>query len=180
MISSGQEKLNRKDVNKGIWKFIFSFLFLSGFSFLSVFLFFKSSEYQKENIQKEVENYKNILNKNELLQSKMEGIYSKMSMIANDKVKNDDFLRDNIVEDIHDCKNIMGKDSVKEFKQYASLLKNINEMVSLKDKLISASLEERAALNNLQECQGRLNIVTSKILNDVPKVGPRRRPRSIR
>ena len=34
----------------------------------------------------------------------MEGIYSKMSMIANDKVQNDVFLRDNIVEDIHDCK----------------------------------------------------------------------------
>ena len=67
-------------------------------------------------------------------------------MIANDKVRNDDFLRDNIVEDIHDCKNIMGKDSVKEFKHYASLLKNINEMVSLKDKLISASLEEKLRL----------------------------------
>jgi hypothetical protein len=90
-------------------------------------------------------------------------------MIANDKVQNDEFLRDNIVEDIHDCKNIMGKDSVKEFKQYASLLKNINEMVSLKDKLISASLEEKAALNNLQECQGRLNIVTSKYIKRCAK-----------
>ena len=62
MISSGQEKLNRKDVNKGIWKFIFSFLLFRDFRFYQFFIF-KSSEYQKDNIQKEVENYKNILNK---------------------------------------------------------------------------------------------------------------------
>ncbi|OPC00077.1 hypothetical protein BAS10_02620 [Elizabethkingia meningoseptica] len=177
MISSGQEKLNRKDVSKGIWKFIFSFAILSGVSFLSVFLFFKSSEYQKDNIQKEVENYKNILNKNELLQSRMESILNKMGMMANGKVQSENFLRDNIVEDIHDCKNIMGKDSIKEFKQYASLLRNIKEMVSLKDRLISASLEEQVALRNLQECQGRLNVVTSNLMNSAPKVKPMPRKR---
>lgn len=173
MISSGQEKLNKKDVNLGIWGFILSFVMLVGVAFMSVFMFFKSSDYQQRAIDEEVNNYKMLQNKNELLQTRMETIFARMNMLASDKVQNEVFLRDNIIEDIRDCRNIMGKDSVKEFKQYASLIKNMSEMINLKNDLISVAADEQVAMRNLQECQGRLTIATDNLINSNPRPRPK-------
>lgn len=169
MITSGQEKLNKKDVNLGIWGFILAFVMLTGVAFLSVFMFFLSSDHQQKAVDEEVNNYKMLQNKNELLQTRMETIYSRMNMLASDKVQNEVFLRDNIIEDIRDCRNIMGKDSIKEFKQYASLIKNMSEMINLKNDLISVTADEQVAMRNLQECQGRLNVATDNLINSNPR-----------
>ena len=174
MISSGQEKLNRKAVNLGIWGFIFSFVMLTGIAFLSVFMFFKSSELQQREIEKEVSDYKMLQSKNDLLQTRMETIYSRMALFASDKVQNEVFLRDNIIEDIRDCKNIMGEDSIKAFKQYATLIKNMSEMIVLKNELISVSADEKVAMRNLQECQQRVDVAESNLTNSTPR--PRNRP----
>lgn len=174
MISSGQEKLNKKAVNMGIWGFIFSFVMLTGVTFLAVFLFFKSSELQQKAVEKEVSNYKMLQSKNELLQTKMENIYSRMTQLASDKVQNEVFLRDNLIEEIRDCKNIMGADSIKEFKQYATLIKNMSEMIIMKNDLISVTADEQVASRNLLECQNRLNSATENLMNSVPR--PRRLP----
>lgn len=174
MISTGQEKLNKKDVRNGILGFILFFILLNGVTFSAVFMFFKSSQFQQNEIRKEITNYKTIQSKNDLLQERIEGIYSKMSLLASDKVENEVFLRDNIIEEIRDCRNIMGNDSVKEFRHYASLIKNMSEIVNLKNELISISLDEQVAMRNLQECQGRLNIASSRFKNSSPRVKPRR------
>lgn len=177
MNSSGQEKLNRKAVNMGIWGFVFSFVILAGVTFVSVFMFFKSSEFQQKEIEKAVSNYKMLQSKNELLQTRMETIYSNMAMLASDQVRNEFFLRDKIIEDIRDCKNIMGQDSIKEFKQYATLIKNMSEMIILKNDLISVSADEQVASRNLMQCQDRLNSATDNLMNSVPKARKRPTPK---
>lgn len=177
MNSSGQEKLNRKDVNLGIWGFIASFAVLTGMSFFAVFMFFKSSEFQQKEIQRAVTNYITLQSKNDLLQGRMETIYTQMNYLASDKVQNEMFLRDNIIESIRDCKNIMGQDSIKEFKQYSTLIKNMSEMINLKNDLISVSAQERVAQRNLEECSNRLNVANQNMANSIlrPHVGPKPR-----
>lgn len=174
MNSSGQEKLNKKAVNIGIWGFISSFVILTGVSFLALFMFFKSSEFQQKEIAESVSKYITLQSKNELLQDRMETIYSRMNMLASDKVQNEVFLRDNIIESIRDCKNIMGQDSIKEFKQYSTLIRNMSEMINLKNDLISVASQEQIAMRNLQECQSRLNGASENLMNSVPK--PIKRP----
>ena len=175
MNSSGQEKLNRKDVNNGIWGFISSFVILTGMTFLALFMFFKSSELQQKEIEKSVSDYITLQSKNDLLQDRMETIYTQMNTLASDKVQNEVFLRDNIIESIRDCKNIMGADSIKEFKQYSTLIKNMSEMVSLKNDLIVVSAQEDVANRNLQECQKRYNGASDNLRNSIPK--PAKRPK---
>ncbi|QDP84778.1 hypothetical protein FNJ88_04140 [Chryseobacterium sp. SNU WT5] len=174
MVTSGQEKLNKKAVNKGIWGFVISFVLLTGITFLAVFMFFKSSEFQQKEVDKEVSNYRMLQSKNNLLQDRMETIYSNMSRLASDQVQNEIFLRDKIIEDIRDCKNIMGEDSIKEFKQYATLIKNMSEMIILKNDLISVAADEQVASRNLLECQDRLITANENLINSTPT--PRRRP----
>lgn len=167
--SAGQEKLNKKDVNIGIWGFIGSFAALTAVTFAAVFMFFRSSAYQQDAIESEITRYKTLQNKNELLQERMEAIYARMLMLGSDKVQNEVFLRDNIIEDIRDCRNIMGADSIREFRQYASLIKNMSEMVNLKNELVVVSAEEQVAMRNLRECQGRLDTAAENLVKSVPK-----------
>lgn len=174
MISSGQEKLNKKAVNIGIWGFVFSFVVLTGITFLAVFLFFKSSELQQKEVEREVSNYKMLQSKNDLLQGRMETIYSNMTRLASDQVQNEIFLRDKIIEDIRDCKNIMGEDSIKDFRQYAVLIKNMSEMIILKNDLISVAADEQVAARNLMECQDRLISANMNLINSTP--APKKRP----
>ena len=70
MTTTGQQKLNKKDVRKGTLHFFLSFIILCFFSFFSIFLFFKSSEVQKDDIQSELEHYRNIISRNDILKSK--------------------------------------------------------------------------------------------------------------
>ena len=163
MASHGQKKLNSNDVRNGMVRFVFSFVILLIFSFLTVFLFFRSSEVQKEQIQKELNDYKSVLSRNELLKIKMDTIYYKMALLNSNKVENDIFLRNSILEDLQDTKNIMGADSSKSFKQYATLTKNIGKMTVFKNELINITAKEQNALRSLNECIGKVGKINSQM-----------------
>lgn len=163
MATQGQKKLNTDDVRKGIIRFIFSFIILISITLTTVFLFFKSSKIQKEQIQKELNDYKNVLSRNELLKIKMDTIYYKMALLNTDRVQNDIFLRNSILEDLQDTKNIMGPDSTKAFKQYATLTKNIGKMTIFKNELINVTAKERNALRSLNECIGKVGKMNSQM-----------------
>jgi len=168
MATQGQKKLNSNDVRNGIIRFVLSFIVLISISLTTVFLFFKSSKIQKEQIQKELNAYKNVLSRNELLKIKMDTIYYKMALLNTDRVQNDIFLRNSILEDLQDTKNIMGADSSKSFKQYSTLTKNIGKMTIFKNELINVTAKERNAIRNLNECMGKVEKINTQIRNNEP------------
>lgn len=168
MAFKGQRKLNKDDVRNGIIRFALSFIVLLSLCLTTVFLFFRSSKVQKEQIQQELNDYKSILSRNEHLKIKMDTIYYKMALLNTDKVENDIFLRNSILEDLQDTKNIMGADSIKSFRQYATLTKNIGNMTIFKNELINITAQERNALRSLQECIGKVGKMNSKMKTSEP------------
>jgi hypothetical protein len=168
MGSRGQKKLNKDDVRNGILRFVLSFAVLLTISFITVFLFFRSSEVQKQQIQQELNDYKSVLSRNELLKIKMDTIYYKMNLLNSNKVENDIFLRNSILEDLQDTKNIMGADTAKSFKQYAVLTKNIGKMTVFKNELINITAKEQNALRSLNECMGKVGKINSQLKSGEP------------
>ena len=167
-MKAAQNRLNKNDVRKGVFRFILSFIILSGITFLSVFLFYNSSAAQQKYVKKQMEDYKQMITKSEQLDAKFNDIYSDMMLLSNNKVDNDIYLSNKIVEDIRDCRNVIGTDSVKNFKQHASFIKNIEkDMMPLKNELISINIKEQAAERKLYECTGK---VKRKIQNDIPPI----------
>jgi len=169
MTTYGQKKLNSSDVRNGMLRFIFSFVVLLGVSFLCVFLFFRSAEVQKQQIQTELNAYKSVLSRNELLKIKMDTIYYKMTLLNSNKVENDIFLRNSILEDLQDTRNIMGADTAASFKQYATLTKNIGKMTVFKNELINITAKEQNALRSLNECMGKVGKMSTQLKSYEPK-----------
>ncbi|MDH2206974.1 MULTISPECIES: type VI secretion system TssO [Empedobacter] len=153
----GQQKLNKKDVQKGTFNFILSFIVLCLFSFFAIFLFFKSSEVQKDDIQGDIERYRTIINRNNILQTKLDTIYFKLDKLSKDEVGNEIFLRNSIVRDIKECQIVMGEDSIREFKQYAALMNNLKQTIEFKGQMMMTVHQEKIALRDLNECTKKVN-----------------------
>ncbi|MEN4760025.1 MULTISPECIES: type VI secretion system TssO [unclassified Chryseobacterium] len=166
MSSNREKKLNKSDVRAGIWKFVLSFIALSAVSFMAVFFFFKSYDLQRKGIQKEVDEYKNLLSRNELLKIQIDSIHYRMTLLDINKVENDIFLRNYIMDNVRDAKNIMGADSAKNFKHYSVLLKHLEPMLALKTQIINISNKEQTALRDLNECMGKVVRVNSELRVD--------------
>lgn len=163
MISSGQKRLNKDDVQKGTRNFILSFLILCGMAFCVVYLFFKSAEMQNKEIGSDLEAYHNMLGRNELLNIKLDTIYEKMSQMSSDRVSNDMFLRNSIIQDIQVGNQLIAKDSSADLKQISILLKQMQPMLTYKNELLKKKMEKSSISRLLNECMGNEGRVTEGI-----------------
>lgn len=159
-------KLNASSVRKSFLRFLAFFAVLILLSFLSVFFFLKSYTIQRENVQKDIVAYKEVLNKQEVLKAKMDTIYYQMSLLSTDKVRNDVFLSSYISKNIQETRDIIGQDSISEFKGYSFLLNRLDSIMALKTEIIVISDKERLALKDLNECMGKISKVKSEISKD--------------
>ncbi|KQT25978.1 hypothetical protein ASG22_04600 [Chryseobacterium sp. Leaf405] len=177
MSSNREKKLNKSDVRLGIWKFVLSFVALSGVSFICVFFFFKSYDLQREGIKKQADDYRELLTRSDLLKTHVDSILYRMDQLDINKVANDNFLRNYIMDNVRDAKNIMGKDSADNFKHYSILMKQIEPMLALKNQIIDVSYKEQVALRDLSECKGKIGIVNKELRTDPTRnfTGGRRR-----
>lgn len=166
MSSTREKKLNKSDVRVGIWKFVLSFVALSGVSFICVFFFFKSYDLQREGIKKQADDYRELLNRSDLLRTHVDSILYRMDQLDINKVANDNFLRNYIMDNVRDARNIMGKDSADNFKHYSILLKQVEPMLALKNQIIDVSYKEQVALRDLSECRGKIGIVNHELSQD--------------
>ena len=171
MVTYGQTKLNRKEVRKGTIRFAIAFVILTVMSFFSVYLFFKSSQIQNREIITDLNNYKNIVSRNDLLKTKMDTIYEKMGYFGTERLKNDIFLTNNILDDINTCRSIMGSDSTKEFAQYNKFFGQMTKMLSFKNRLIKINTEEKVAERKLMDCSGKVDQVQKPSNLPVKKKG---------
>lgn len=177
MSSIREKKLNKADVRVGIWKFVLSFIVLSGVSFICVFFFFKSYDIQREGIKKQADDYRELLTRSDLLRIHVDSILYRMDQLDISKVDNDIFLRNYIMDNVRDAKNIMGKDSADNFKHYSILMKQIEPMLALKNQIVNVSYKEQNALRDLSECRGKVGIVNHELRVDPTRKfsGSRRR-----
>lgn len=167
--------MNKADVRIGIWKFILSFIVLSGVSFICIFFFFKSYDIQRKGIKKEADDYRDLLIKSNVLRIHVDSILYRMDQLDINRVNNDIILRNYIMDNIQDAKNLMGKDTADNFKHYSILMKQIGPMMKLKDDIINVSYKEQSALRNLSECKGKIGSINSEL-----RVDPTRRFTGIR
>ena len=154
------------DKRRAYFKFTAHFVVLSMLIFLSVYLFFKSYEIQRNNIRNDIVAYKEILNKQQVLKSKIDTIYYQMSLLNTGRVKNDVFLENYIYQNIQQTRDIIGADSVSEFKHYSFLLSRLDSILVLKDEIIVISNKERLALKDLKECMGKITKIKADISKD--------------
>ncbi len=177
MSSNREKKLNKSDVRTGIWKFILSFVVLSVVSFSCLYLFFKSYDIQREGISREAEAYKELMRRSDMLKDNVDEIYEKMTQLNVNKVKNDVFLRTNIMDNVGNVRSIMGKDSTTSFKHYATLMKQIGPMLTLKTKIIDVEDKKKIILRDLDECMGKVNRANNELRKDPSRnfTGGRRR-----
>lgn len=166
MSSNREKKLNKSDVRTGIWKFILSFVVLSMVSFSCLYLFFKSYDIQREGITREAEAYKELMRRSDMLKENVDDIYEKMTQLDINKVSNDVFLRTNIMDNVGNVRSIMGKDSTTSFKHYATLMKQIGPMLTLKTKIIGVEDKKKIVLRDLDECMGKVNRANNELRKD--------------
>lgn len=177
MISSGQKRLNRNDVQKGTRNFIFSFIILCAMAFCVVFLFFKSAEMQKNEIHDDLEAYRSMLGRNEVLNIKLDTIYYKMTQMSNDKTQNDIFLRNSIIEDIQVGRDIIGKDSAADLRQISKLLVQMQPMLTYKNELLKKKMEESSYSRLLKQCIESNTRAETVVRSNARRPGTLLRPR---
>jgi hypothetical protein len=154
---------NYKQVKSRTLIFWTYFIILTFFAFLPVFCFVKSYEIQKEYINFDINNYKELLNKQLVLQQKIDSLYNDMALLNSGKVENNLFLEYYIAENKDKIDKVIDKDSTVEFKHYAFLMDNINNMLKLKDTIRVISNKEQLAYKDLLECINK----TRKIKKDI-------------
>lgn len=150
-------------MRKGTRNFIISFIILCGVAFLGVFLFFKSSQMQNRQIREEMEAYRDMRGRNELLNIKLDTIYTKMSRMSDENIENDMFLRKSVFEDIQTAHTMIAQDSVSDLRQITILLNQMTPMLKYKNELSKKKIEERAAYRFLKDCMGNDGRVTEVI-----------------
>jgi hypothetical protein len=160
------EKLNYKDVNHATRLFWATFALLLLFSFLTVYFFLESSRVQHSYIIKDINDYKALLNKQQLIKQQTDSLYSQLSLLNTGKVDNDPLLEKYIADNKNKLCQIIGNDSVKEFQQYAYLMNNLDNMLRQKDTIIGITSKEKLALNDLMACMNKIRKVKSDLSFD--------------
>lgn len=131
--------------------------------YLPVYFFFRSCKSQNEYIAKDLNSYKEILNKHQILKQKIDSLYNQLSLLNTGKVTNDLFLEKYIADNKAEISRTIGADSSTEFKSYALLVSNIDNMLRQKDTILGISNKEQLALSDLQECMNK----TRKVKQDL-------------
>lgn len=166
MASYKHQKQNAKEIKREIQKFIGYFLVLAGLSFSVVYLFLSSYNHQRKSIEKDVIAYKETLNKQQMLYTKLDTIYYHMSLLNTNKVRNSVFLGDYISKNLQDFRKIIGKDSVTEFKHYWQLIDKVDSLLALKNEIVSITAKEQHILRDLNECIEKITKIEQELSKD--------------
>ncbi len=160
------EKFNNKDVNHATRLFWATFALLLFFSFFTVYFFLESSRVQHSYILKDINDYKALLNKHQLIKQQTDSLYNQLSLLNTGKVDNDPLLEKYIADNKNEICKTIGSDSVKEFRQYAYLMNKLDNMLRQKDTIIGISGKEKLALNDLVDCMNKTRKVKSDLSFD--------------
>lgn len=145
---------------RNFWLCYFLLIF---FSCLPVYFFFKSCKAQNEYIAQDLNKYKELLNKHQLLKVKIDSLYDELVLLNTGKVSNDLMLEKYIADNKNEVIKSIGSDSLIEFIHYALLMGNIDNVLKQKDTILQISNKEQLALTDLRECMNK----TRKVKQDL-------------
>lgn len=131
--------------------FWLSFAILVLFALLPVVSFIKSYDAQKEIILADINDYKEILNKQLVLHQKVDSLYDQMLLLNTARVGNSLALERHIADNKNTVLMLIGKDS-NEFAHYCILMKNIDNILMLKDSIRMIDNHEKIAYRDMMEC----------------------------
>lgn len=163
MNESIPKRLNEDAIKREFRKFLLHFGVLSLTSFGVIYFFIKTHDTQSANIHKDIVSYRQLLNKHQVIKSKVDSIYYQMSLLNTGKVRNDIFLGNYISDNIQDVRKIIGQDSIANFKHYSFLLNKLDSLLALKNEIITIKDKEQLALRDLNECIGKINKVKKEL-----------------
>ncbi len=157
------KNLNHSQVILATRYFRLCFIFLIFIGCLPIYFFYKSCETQNEYITKDLNGYKNLLNKHQLLKVKIDSLYDELSLLNSGKVNNNLMLEKYIADNKNEVIKAIGADSISEFKHFTLLMSNIDNILKQKDTILQISNKEQLALRDLQECMNK----TRKVKQDL-------------
>ncbi len=160
------KKQNANEIKREFLKFLAHLTVLSALSFFVIYFFFKSYSSQREKIHQDVIAYKEVLNKHQLLKSRIDTIYYQMTLLNTGQVRNDVFLGNYISGNIQDVRKIISNDSASEFKHYAYLVTRLDSLLFLKNDITSIANKEQLAFKDLTECMGKIAKAKNELSKD--------------
>ncbi len=146
------QALNKAQVVKKTIQFWIIFLILVIYTHIALYFFIWSAEKQNAVFNEALNSYKHTLNKQILLNNKIDSLYMQMCYLGTDKIDNQLFLEKYIADNKNDINKLIGKDSAANFSVYARVTKNLNTMLFLKDSIIKVSSQEAFMKNDLLKC----------------------------
>ncbi len=155
---------NRSEIRRKTLYFWLLFALLICASLLPVYLFVWAVEKQKSVYLSKIQEYKNNINKQLILQEQMDSLYKSLSYIDADKVDNYMFLEKFIVDQRDRMIKQMGEDSSNSFSTYACVLNRLNTMVLLKDSLVKIRSTEDLLKRDLRSCMEKNTSIRNSIL----------------
>lgn len=159
-------KLNAKDIRREFMKFIGYFAVLSLLALLSIYFFNKSYSVQQKNIEEDIVAYKEILNKQQVLQIQFENIRERMAMLNTGRAPNEATLERVITQNLQETQEIIGDDTDGEFEHYSYLLQRLDSIMELKNDIIVISNRERMARNNYEDCLENMSDINKDLSQD--------------
>ena len=107
--------------------------------------------------------YRQVQNKQLLLKEKIDSLYIQLNYVDAIKVDNYIPLERVIIENKHNIEINIGADSALGFKAYATLLKNLNTQLYVKDSIVKMVSIENTVTTDLLSCID----MTKKIHHDI-------------
>lgn len=146
------QALNKAQIVRKTIQFWIIFLILVIYTHIAIYFFIWSAEKQSSVFTEALNNYKLILNKQIILNNKVDSLYLQMTYLGTDKIDNQLFLEKYIADNKNDINKYIDKDSAANFSVYARITKNLNAMLFLKDSIIKISDQEAFIKNDLLKC----------------------------
>ncbi|PZF72738.1 type VI secretion system TssO [Taibaiella soli] len=134
-------------------------------AFAPVYLFVKSHQIQQEYIARDVDDYKQILNKQILLHEKVDSLYKLTDLLNKDAVTNEQLLEILISSKRNETISIIGADSG-SFPQYSFLLSHIDSIITLKDTIREMTYRKSVAFKDFNDCKSNTKKVQLDISDD--------------
>lgn len=155
---------NRNEIIKKTLYFWLLFVVLVCASLLPVYFFAWAAQKQKSVYLSKIQDYKNIINKQLVLQEQMDSLYKSLSYIDADKVDNYIFLEKFIADQKDRIAKQVGEDSSNHFSTYTYVLNRLNPMILLKDSLVRIRNAEDLLKRDLRSCMDKNTSIRNSIL----------------
>ena len=155
---------NRDEIIKKTLYFWLLFVILIIVSLVPVYFFSWAVQKQKSVYLSKIQDYKNIINKQLVLQEQMDSLYQSLSYIDADKVENYLFLEKFIADQKDLISKQIGVDSNSHFSTYSCVLDRLNSMILLKDSLVKIRNTEDLLKRDLRSCMEKNASIRNSIL----------------